>query len=203
LQEKGNIINLSNSTQITNDILEACLKDDRKAIKLLYEQCFKFLMPICFRYHPHQEDAQSSFNLGFMKILGNLESVLQSKANFVPWSKRVMINTLIDEYRKSKNYSSRVVGKETERELEYYDQGTYNDAENAMGYENIMDLVNELPIITAKVFNLYVIDGYAHKEIGELLEMSEGTSKWHLSVARKMLREKLEKLENNSQKMVI
>jgi len=60
-----------------------------------------------------------------------------------------------------------------------------------------------LPVISGRVFNLYVIDGYNHKEIGELLGMSEGTSKWHLSTARKLLREKLEKMENQHQRMVI
>lgn len=58
-----------------------------------------------------------------------------------------------------------------------------------------MKLVNELPDVSAKVFNLYVIDGYNHKEIGDMLNMSEGTSKWHLSTARKILREKLEQIE--------
>ena len=66
-----------------------------------------------------------------------------------------------------------------------------------------MTLVKELPSTTAHVFNLYVIDGYAHKEIAELLTMSEGTSKWHLSTARKMLREKLDRLEGQNQRMVI
>ena len=63
--------------------------------------------------------------------------------------------------------------------------------------------MKELPATTSKVFNLYVIEGYSHKEIGVLLEMSEGTSKWHLSTARKELRGKLEQLENQNQRMVI
>ena len=66
-----------------------------------------------------------------------------------------------------------------------------------------MMLVQELPVVSAHVFNLYVVEGYSHKEIGEQLDMSEGTSKWHLSTARKMLREKLDRLENRNQRMVI
>jgi RNA polymerase sigma-70 factor (ECF subfamily) len=66
-----------------------------------------------------------------------------------------------------------------------------------------MALVKELPVTTGHVFNLYVIEGYSHKEIGEMLTMSEGTSKWHLSTARKMLREKLDRLENQHQRLVI
>jgi RNA polymerase sigma-70 factor (ECF subfamily) len=66
-----------------------------------------------------------------------------------------------------------------------------------------MKMVDDLPPISAKVFNLYVIDGYTHKEIGELLSISEGTSKWHLSTARKILRDKLVKIETVYKKMVI
>jgi RNA polymerase sigma-70 factor (ECF subfamily) len=189
--------------QITPEILKACLKDDRKAIKQLYEYCFKLLMPVCYRYHNHNEDAHSSFNIGFMKILGGIESIVKEEMKFNAWSKRVMTNTLIDEYRKQKNHLSHISAKETERELDYHSESTKNEAESIIGCENIMNLVHELPSSTAKVFNLYVIDGYSHKEIGDLLEMSEGTSKWHLSTARKLLREKLELIEQQSQKMVI
>lgn len=188
--------------EITPDLLEECIQDDRKAIKILYEQSFKILMPVCFRYHTNEEDARSSFNLGFIKILKNLKEV-GADVNYVGWSKRIMVNTLIDEYRKRKNYESRVVGKETERELEVEQHDTMNDAESNLGYDNIMKLVDDLPEATANVFKLYVIDGYAHKEIGEMLDMSEGTSKWHLSTARRILREKLEDLEKRSKKMVV
>ena len=189
--------------QITPEILKACLRDDRKAIKQLYEYCFKLLMPICFRYHSHEEDARASLNIGFIKILGGLESLVKEEMNFSAWSKRVMTNTLIDEYRKNKKHLSHISTKETERELDFFSECTSNEAESAMGYENIMKLVSELPDTTGKVFNLYVVDGYSHKEIGDLLHMSEGTSKWHLSTARKILREKLELIEQSTKKMVV
>lgn len=160
-------------------------------------------MPVCKRYHSNEEDARSSFNIGFMKIIKGIDGMLKDKVNYNAWSKRVMVNTLIDEYRKNKTYSSHVQTKETETELDFHASSTANEGESSMGYENIMKLVDELPTVSAKVFNLYVIDGYSHKEIGDLLDMSEGTSKWHLSTARKMLREKLEILENNVKKMVI
>ncbi|MBI1838073.1 MAG: RNA polymerase sigma factor [Flavobacteriia bacterium] len=188
---------------ISPEILEACLREDRKAMKQLYEYCFKLLMPVCFRYHSNEEEARSSLNLGFMKIIKGLENILKEEINFDAWSKRVMVNTLIDEYRKNKTYNTHIQSKETERELDYHASSTSNDGESAIGYENILKLIKDLPVISGKVFNLYVIEGYSHREIGELLEMSEGTSKWHLSTARKLLREKLEKLEQNVQKMVI
>lgn len=160
-------------------------------------------MPICYRYHSHNEDARSSLNIGFMKILGGIEGLVNEDSNFNAWAKRVMTNTLIDEYRKQKNYLSHIATKETEKELDYHSDCATNEAENSMGYENIMDLLKELPSSTEKVFTFYVIEGYSHKEIGELMNMSEGTSKWHLSTARKLLREKLELIEQQNQKMVV
>lgn len=194
---------LEKRMDITSDILEACKRDDRKSIQFLYEHCFKALMPACFRYHNNEEDARSSLNIGFMKILKGLESIESEKVNFNAWSKRIMVNTLIDEYRKKKNYTNHISAKETERELDVVSNSTVNEAESDMGYENLMKLVQQLPEISGRVFNLYVIDGYSHKEIGDLLGISEGTSKWHLSTARKVLREKLEKMESQIQRMVI
>lgn len=193
---------LEKPMDVTPDILNACKRDDRKAIEFLYKHCFNKLMPVCFRYHKNEEDARSSLNIGFMKILKGLESV-DVEVNFAAWSKRVMVNTLIDEYRKKKNYEEHISAKETERELDVYSVDTSNTAESELGYENLMNLVKELPEVSGRVFNLYVIDGYNHKEIGDLLGISEGTSKWHLSTARKLLRDKLEKIENQHQRMVI
>jgi len=187
---------------ITTEIIHKCISDDRKAINYMYEYCFHILMPICFRYNSNEEDARASYNAGFIKILKALEKV-DGDTNFNAWAKRVMVNTLIDEYRKNKKYNTRIAKSDDERELDYYSEGQLNDAESNLGYENIMMLVQELPRATAHVFNLYVIEGYSHREIGEKLEMSEGTSKWHLSTARKMLREKLGRLENSNQRMAI
>src|SRR5574343_297054 len=102
---------------VTPDILNACKRDDRKAIEFLYKHCFNKLMPVCFRYHKNEEDARSSLNMGFMKILKGLESV-DVEVNFAAWSKRVMVNTLIDEYRKKKHYDEHIRSEEHTSELQ-------------------------------------------------------------------------------------
>ena len=104
---------------ITHDILKACMRDDRKAINLLYEYGFKMLMPICFRYNNYEEDARAAFNSGFIKILSGLEKV-DKDLNFDAWAKRVMVNSLIDEYRKNKKYNSQITKSDSESELDYY-----------------------------------------------------------------------------------
>ncbi|NRA12976.1 MAG: RNA polymerase sigma factor [Crocinitomicaceae bacterium] len=187
---------------VTPEIIKSCNRDDRKTINLMYEYCFTMLMPVCFRYNKNEEDARAAYNSGFLKILKGLKKVDEG-INFNAWAKRIMVNSLIDEYRKNKKYNTQITKSDNERELDFHSKGHDNEAESNLGCENIMMLVKELPGTTAKVFNLYVIEGYSHKEIGKLLEMSEGTSKWHLSTARKSLREKLERLENQNQRMVI
>ncbi len=188
---------------ITSELLDACKLDNRKAINRLYEHCFHKLMPICFQYYSNEEDARSALNIGFIKILKGLESVETEAVNFAAWSKRIMVNTLIDEYRKKKSYASVIFPKATEAELDYEYHQTTNNAESSFGFESIMNLVRQLPDTTQKVFTLYVVEGYSHREIGEILSISEGTSKWHLSSGRKILRQKLELIENYYQRMVI
>ncbi len=189
---------------IDSTILNACAGNDRKAQKQLYEYCFKSLMPLCLRYHSNEEDARSSLNIAFLKIIKSIETINVEEVNFNAWAKKITTNTLIDEYRKAKNHLAHYQSKETDRELDFHAENIQNDAESDFGCDSIMKLLTQIPDVSAKVFNLYVIDGYSHKEIAEQLDMSEGTSKWHLSTARKLLREKLEKMNSSlPQKMVI
>ena len=138
-----------------------------------------------------------------MKIIGALKDVDFESFNFNAWSKRIMNNALIDEYRKSKKHHDRFSITDKEGELDYFAESDKNAALSNMGESTILELIKLLPDMTGQVFNLYVIDGYPHKEIAELLDIPEGTSKWHLSQAKKMLREKLEKIESNTKRMVI
>lgn len=186
------------------NILSACADNDRRAQKQLYEYCFRLLMPLCLRFHSNEEDARSSLNIAFLKITKGLGGIDLKEVNFNAWSKRITNNTLIDEYRKNKIQTDHYVSKETDRELDYYSDGNQNEAISDFGCDVIMKMLKEIPETSSHIFNLYVIDGYTHREIGELLGMSEGTSKWHLSTARKLLREKIEKMElKTPQKLVI
>lgn len=189
--------------KIDPKILLLCQKNDRKAIEQLYEYCFGLLMPACFQYHCNEEDARSSLNIAFVKIIQALKEMNLDELNFNAWAKRVTNNTLIDEYRKSKKHQTRQMNTDDERQLEFFSEGVDNLSESNLGEENILELVNALPELTKMVFVLYVIEGYSHKEIGEKLNIPEGTSKWHLSNGRKVLREKLENLEDKWKRMAI
>lgn len=184
---------------IDQGIIDACKKNDRRAQEKLYEWCYVKLMPTCMRYHRNEEDARSVLNLSFVKICKNLDK-LKKETPFEAWVRRIVLNTIIDEFRKNKNYLKLVDQKETDRELEVHVTTVENSVWSKLETDLLMGLLKRLPDISRKVFNLYVIDGYTHKEIGDLLEISNGTSKWHLSNARKLLREMVRKVnmsENN------
>lgn len=176
---------------IDKKLLKSCINKDRRAQHLLYKECFSFLMRVGYRYTQSKEEAVSLLNMAFLKILGQLDKYNED-IEFEYWSKKIMINTIIDEYRKNKRYEEKFVVKDWSA-IETND--FYVDADRAdknYDLEEIINLIQTLPNATRNVFNLFVIDGYSHKEIAEKMKISEGTSKWHLSEARKILIKKIE-----------
>jgi RNA polymerase sigma-70 factor (ECF subfamily) len=186
---------------IDHILIEACRKNDRRAQEKLYEWCYVKLMPTCMRYHKNEEDARAILNISFVKICKNLDK-LKEETPFEAWVRRITLNTIIDEFRKNKNYLQLVDSKETERELEIHVTSVENGVWSKLEMDVLMGLLKRLPDISRNVFNLYVIDGYTHKEIGELLEISDGTSKWHLSNARKLLRDMVDKISKTDNKEI-
>jgi RNA polymerase sigma factor (sigma-70 family) len=171
---------------IQQSLINRCINGDRKAEYELFKECFSYLMSICIRYTRQEEKAKEVMNMGFYRIITNLDKY-DSRQPFKPWMRRVMINTLINEYKKEKiHYGNH---KYVEN---YHDQDNYSDANEAIGRINaqqIYDMIDKLPPASAQVFNLFFIDGYKHSEIAQMLDISEGTSKWHLNSAREKLKE--------------
>ncbi len=175
--------------QIDKKLLDGCLEQNRSAQNQLYKEVFSYLMNICIRYKNDYDTAGASLNAIFLKVLQNLEK-FRKEDSFIPWMKRIAVNHLIDEYRKHKRESEKVSFIE---EMSHASTATsIHEKEAEMDSEYLLKMIKELPAITAKVFNLYAIDGFKHREIAELLEMSENTSKWHLREARIKLKKKLE-----------
>ncbi|MCH2234610.1 MAG: RNA polymerase sigma factor [Crocinitomicaceae bacterium] len=181
---------------IDQSIIDKCKVNDRRAQEKLYEWFYVKLMPTCMRYHKNEEDARHILNIGFVKICKNLDK-LKDGTPFEAWVRRIVMNTIIDEFRKNKKYIQLVDNKETDRELELAGTTVENSIWSKLETDVLMGLLKRLPDVSRKVFNLYVIDGYSHKEIGAMLDISDGTSKWHLSNARKLLRGMVEKLQNS------
>lgn len=173
---------------LNKNLLKDCKKNKEAAQRELYRVCFNTLMSIANRYSNNRQDAVSLVNLGFLKIITNLGKYKEA-IPFKSWISRVMINSIIDEYRKSKKYRENIL-LSNDGSLDNYEEHLQipNLGEQDVDAEELLTRIRALPEVTGKVFNLYAIDGYNHREIAGMLKISEGTSKWHLHFARKKLK---------------
>lgn len=174
---------------IQQELIEACIKGERRAEYELYKKTFSYLMSVCLRYTRNEERAKELQNMGFFRIISNLKKY-NPEIPFKPWMRRVMINVLINEYKKEKVHYENVEYVDEYNESEQY--AHINEALPKLDAQKLYDFIARLPPASQQVFNLYFIDGYKHREISELLGISEGTSKWHLNWAREKLREMLD-----------
>lgn len=170
--------------EITQQLLKACRQNNRKAQYELFVMCSPVLMGICSRYQQNDADSRSLMNEGFLKIILNLEKY-PAEAPFKLWIRRIMINTIIDHFRKEKKYREQTAHAE-QTELQAVG-GEGNEIQDMHNAEALLQLIRQLPPVTRKVFNLFAIDGYSHFEVAQLLGISEGTSRWHVATARKTL----------------
>ena len=169
-------------------LITQCKEKNRKAQKKLYDTYFRRLYAICYRYC--KNEAEDTLQLAFVKIFNNIDRY-EGIGSFEGWIKRITINTAITEFHK------RNILENSSDILDYEETSIddkYADAVSKMSSEEIMQLIAELPDIYRISFNLYAVEGYKHNEIAEMLTISEGTSKSHISRARKLLQEKLESL---------
>ncbi|MAY83143.1 MAG: RNA polymerase subunit sigma-24 [Flavobacteriales bacterium] len=181
---------------IDKELINACLENDRLAQNSLYKLVFSYLMSHCIRYKKDYQTAGNSLNGIFLKILTHLGDYDVEGSSFQAWIKRIAVNQLIDEYRKEEREKKHLVFEEKLNSNEL-NHSSYDRQMLEMESEYLRRMISELPPKTAAVFNLYAIDGYKHKEIAEMLDISINTSKWHLSDARKKLQARLE-LEKNT-----
>ena len=149
------------------------------------------MMTLCLRYTKNETDALEVLNTGFYKVYKNIEKYDTGKATLYTWIRTIIINSCLD-FIKAKS------GRTVQEEL---DQAAGVDLPPdvfmKMSATEILKLVRQLPPATQAVFNLYVMEGFTHKEIASMLKISEGTSKWHLSEARKILKGLIEKGETH------
>ena len=170
-----------------SQFLQKCIRGDRRAQFDLYKQCYPVLMAVCRRYRKNDDEVAAMVNAGFLKILDKLKSY-KKDTPFEAWIKRIIINTLIDDYRKNKKEKEHTFYAETPRLVVLGKAIDYNEADKQFDAGHIKSIIHRLPPVDKQVFNLYAIDGFSHKEIATKLKFSEGTSKWYLSKARKQIK---------------
>lgn len=173
-------------TEIDRSIISRCLNNDKKAHEEFYKILYRMLIGVCWRYAGNKEKAVEYMNLGFVRILMNLKQY-KDHIPFDLWARRVVINTIINEFNREKKW------QEKTRSIENKEQVIAADKDLTDFQEDMIELIKEkiplLPPMTARVFNLYAIDGYVHQEIAKMLGITEGTSAWHYSEAKKRIRQ--------------
>jgi len=166
------------------ELIRGCVKNERLAQKRLYERHFSKMMGVCMRYASHREQATEMLNMGFLKVFKTIETFAKKGGNLEGWMYRIIVNTCIDYLR------SEIRHQHSDIEKSVYVEDT-GDVISDLSAEQILEMVNQLTPAYRAVFNLYVVEGYNHNEIGEMLGISEGTSKSNLAKARAKLQEKI------------
>ncbi|HWB24138.1 MAG TPA: RNA polymerase sigma factor [Chitinophagaceae bacterium] len=176
---------MNDSLNDIDAIIAGCKKGDRLAQELLYRSFYSAMINICVRYTKNDEDALEALNTGFYKVFKNIHGYLPGKGTPYTWIRTIIINTCLNFIRSKEK---EIV---THKITDSADAVIPPEVIVRMDEAEILQLVQLLPPATQAVFNLYIIDGFTHKEIAGMLQISEGTSKWHISEARKILQRQL------------
>ena len=172
-------------------LIEGCVNNDRKAQERLYRNYYKVMVNICTRYTNNETDALAVLNTAFYKVFKNIKRFDASKAGIYTWIRTIVVNECISFINASKNRISAVELNEAD-EI-HVEPSVIEKIKEA----NLLLLIQQLAPATKTVFNLFILEGYSHKQIGEMLGISEGTSKWHLNDARKKLQDLIIKQGTN------
>lgn len=164
------------------ELIKRCKKGQRQAQEELYQRYSRVLYAICLRYSRNKAEAEDNLHDSFMTIYDKIGQY-NSKGSFEGWIKRITVNTVLQKYRKESPLT--LLTEEIE------DEGIDYSARTELTLATLLRYIQELPKKYRLTFNLYVMDGYSHKEIGEKLGTSPGTSKSNLARARMILREKI------------
>ena len=175
---------MSNETHDDISLINACSNGDHNAFTKIYNKYAGIMYSICLRYMNSHNDAQDALQEGFIKVFNKI-STYSFTGSFEGWMKKIFIHTSIELIRKKKYHQN--IENINDSELSRTAKIEVGD----LDAKKLIDVIQELPQGYRTVFNMYIIDGYSHKEISELLNISESTSKTQLFKARKQLQVKL------------
>jgi RNA polymerase sigma factor (sigma-70 family) len=167
------------------ELIDSCLANDPRAQEFLYKRFSRRMYGVCLRYARNTLEADDILQEGFIKVFSFLKD-FRSDGSLEGWIRRTIVNTAINYYNSKHNEY-----KETSIDKAASYQSVTEDILDKISTADLMHLIQELPEGYRMVFNLYIIEGYNHQEIGEMLHISENTSKSQLSRARMVLQEKL------------
>jgi len=170
------------------ELIKECQQNSIRAQEQLYRLFAPKLFAVCLKYSRNRADAEDNMQDGFLLIFNKIGQY-RFQGSFEGWAKRVMVNNVLQKYR-------------TEGVFEIVTENLPEEADVEIDTEDIsmdylLGIIQELPDRYRMVFNLYVIDGYSHKEIAEMLSITDGTSKSNLARARTILKEKIDTRQGN------
>lgn len=174
------------------EIVDGCIRGKRKFQKRLFEKYYGKMMAICYRYAKDSDEAQDMVQNGFIKVFKKLD-VYNFEGSLEGWIRRIMVNTAIDQIRKNKRNPFLIEDEERVQNVEEDVPFSVEEDEyyTKLKAETAIKAISDLSPAYRMVFNMYVIEGFTHKEIAEYLGISEGTSKSNLAKAKQKLRTQL------------
>ena len=175
------------------ELIERVLKNDTKAQEVLYQQYTAKMYSLCLRYARHQMEAEDLLQDGFIKVFSHLNEY-KFNGSFEGWIRRIFTNNAINAVNK-KQFKNEFYLPDANNEILAKDVTIIEK----ISEQDLIKVISTLPIGYRTIFNMYVIDGYSHAEIAEMLEITESTSRSQLTKAKKMLRDILNNTENNEQ----
>lgn len=173
-----------NSTE--QELVAGCINQERQYQELLYQRYADQMYTICLSYAPSEEAACDILQEGFIKVFRKIDQ-FQATSSLHSWIRKIVVNTALDHYRKQKRQEEKI---DSYQQLNI-NNTTVNNVLDQISVKELIRLVNQLPSKAAMVLKLYAVEGYAHKEIAEKLNITEGTSKSQLHRARTLLKKLL------------
>jgi RNA polymerase sigma-70 factor (ECF subfamily) len=174
--------------ELYNQLIEACINNNREAQYKLYNLLSGKMFAVCLRYAKNREAAEDILQDGFVKVFTNIEK-FRGDGSFEGWVRRIIVNTAVEYYRKSAKMYPVVNVDDVNKDIPWQDTG------DNLELEDVMNMINNLSTGYRTIFNLYVVEGYSHKEIADMLQINEGTSKSQLARARYLLMEMVKNSE--------
>jgi len=175
-------MNVADNHNITeSDLIRGSINGDRRMQELLYKTFSAKMYGVCLRYAGNAEDAQDILQEGFIKVFRNLDR-FRAEGSFEGWIRRIFVNTAIEHYRRAVNMYP--VSESQENNIEDKDWSAFDK----LAVKDLMKLIQDLSPGYRAVFNLYVVEGYTHKDIAAMMGISEGTSKSQLARAKAILK---------------
>ena len=179
------------TTLTERELIDGCIRGDRQCQKALFERYAGVMLTVCRRYTRHHMEAEDILQDALVKVFRNIDR-FKFEGSFEGWIRRIVVNTALKNYQKS-SFQKEQIG------LESYQEGVMEpEAFSKLQEEELLKIIATLPDGYRIVFNLYVIEGFSHKEIAEQLNIKESTSRSQLVKARRMLQDLLIKRDKIS-----